>query len=350
MIFAIGSRIRFIHTGYEGVVTATLGDEMLSVLLDDGDEIPAFEDDLIRIEDYRVPLKKNPPVKAKVIQGKQEKKPKEPDRPKIEAQYAILKSLGIQLAFEAQYNLDGSTSDYNMYLINDTRYDALYSFSLHLGTLLKMKSNGKINAVSYIELGQIPFDYLNELPVIDLECWQVTTEGTGKKQQKTLKIKAQQFFKNIKTAPLLNIPVHHYVIFDSFEVKEKKEEDLKTYTQKNNRPSTIHMQSLNRIDQHSVSAFAHFNPEIDLHIEQLTDRWKKMNKAEILRQQLNAFDTYTSKAINVGVPRVFVIHGLGKGRLRDEIASRLILNPDVATFKNEYHERYGYGATEVVFK
>ena len=350
MIFAIGSRIRFIHTGYEGVVTAILDDDMLSVLLDDGDEIPAFEDDLMRIEDYRAQLKNKVPVKAKVIKGKQEKEPPKPDRPKIEAQYAILKSLGIQLAFEAQYKLDGSTSDYIIYLINDTQYDALYSFSLNLGTLHKMKSNGKIGSVSYIELGKIPFDYLNELPAIDMECWQVTTEGTGKKLHKTFKIKAQQFFKNIRTAPILNIPVHHYVIFDSFETKEKKEEDLKTYTKKNNKPSTKHMQSLNRIDQHSVSAFAHFDPEIDLHVEKLTERWQKMNNAEILRLQLNTFDTYINKAINVGVPRVFVIHGLGKGRLRDEIASRLILNPDVSTFKNEYHERYGYGATEIIFK
>ena len=350
MIFATGSRVRFIHTGYEGVVTAILEDDMLSVLLDDGDEIPAFEDDLIRIEDYRAQLLNKPPIKAKVVQGKKEKGLQKPDRPKIEAQYSILRSLGIQLAFETQYKSDGSTSDYKMYLLNDTKYDALYSFSLHLGPVLKMKSNGKIDALTYIELGQIPSDYLNELPIIDVDCWQVTTEGTGKKLQKTLKLKAQQFFKKIKTAPLLNIPVHHYVLFETFDVDERKEDDLKTYTKKNNRPSTKHMQHLGRYDKHNVSAFANFNPEIDLHIENLSDRWKKMNRAEILRLQLDTFETYLSKAIHIGVPRVFIIHGLGKGRLRDEIASRLILHPDVETFKNEYHERYGYGATEVVFK
>jgi len=167
MIFAIGSRVRFIHTGYEGEVTAMLGDDMLSVLLDDGDEIPAFEDDLMRIEDYRAQLRNKPPVKAKVVKGKQEKIPETPERPKIQAQYSILKSLGIQLAFEAKYKLDGSTAAYKMYLINDTQYDALYTFSLHLGEMLKLKMNEKISAVSYIELGEIPFDYLNELPQIE---------------------------------------------------------------------------------------------------------------------------------------------------------------------------------------
>ncbi len=350
MIFAIGTRVRFIHTGYEGVITAMLGDDMLSVMLDDGDEIPAFEDDLMRMEDYRAQLLNKPPVKAKTIKGKQEKQIPKPDRPEIQAQYSILKSLGIQLAFEAQHKVDGTTGSYNMFLINDTQYDALYTFSLLLGGMLKLKTNDKISAVSYVDLGNIPFDYLNELPVIEMEVWQVTTQGTGKKLQKTLKIKAQQFFKKTRTAPLLNIPVHHYIIFDSFDKVEKKEEDLKTYTQKNNRPSSRIGTNLKRFDNHSVSELANFNPEIDLHIENLSMRRKKMSNAEILRMQLSAFDTYLSKAIEVGVPRVFVIHGLGKGRLRDEIASRLIRHPDVETFKNEYHPRYGYGATEVIFK
>ncbi len=350
MIYAIGSRVRFIHTGYEGLVTAMIGDDMLSVLLDDGDEIPAFEDDLMRIEDYRAQIRNKPPIKAKVVKGKEQKKPEQPDRPKIQAQYSILKSLGIQLAFEALYKSDGSTSAYNIYLINDTQYDALYAFSLYLDKALKMKTNDRIQSVSYINLGQIPFDYLNELPVIELECWQVTTQGTGKRLQKTLKIKAQQFFKKVKTAPILNIPVHHYVIFDSFDVEDNKEEDLRTYTKKNNRPPSANNINFKHFNQYSVSDLAHFETELDLHVENLTDHWKKMNNGEILRLQLSAFETYIAKAINIGVPRVFVIHGLGKGRLRDEIASRLIRHPDVETFKNEYHPRYAYGATEVVFK
>ncbi|WP_428409939.1 Smr/MutS family protein [Phaeodactylibacter xiamenensis] len=43
------------------------------------------------------------------------------------------------------------------------------------------------------------------------------------------------------------------------------------------------------------------------------------------------------------------MHGIGKGKLRDSIASRLIQMPEVRSFRNEYHHRYGYGATEVIF-
>ncbi|MBK6929627.1 MAG: Smr/MutS family protein [Saprospirales bacterium] len=49
------------------------------------------------------------------------------------------------------------------------------------------------------------------------------------------------------------------------------------------------------------------------------------------------------------VPRVFIIHGVGEGKLRETIADELRRRPEVHKFKNEYHTKYGYGATEVVF-
>ncbi|RME96879.1 MAG: hypothetical protein D6772_11235, partial [Bacteroidetes bacterium] len=57
---------------------------------------------------------------------------------------------------------------------------------------------------------------------------------------------------------------------------------------------------------------------------------------------------YLDQAIRLGAERVFVIHGVGEGKLRDAIAERLRQNPQVVDFKNEYHPRYGFGATEVI--
>ena len=345
MLFAIGGRVRFKHTGYEGTVTELIDDQMVNVLLDDGDEIPAFVEDLMRIEDYRAQLRNKPPVKAKVVKGKTPPKAANRDYPEVQAQYSILRSLGVQLAFEAQYRIDGTTEKYRVYLLNDTSYNFLYTFELQLAESTKVKSNGKLDSVSYIELEPLFFDDLNDSPQVQVELWQVTTAGTGSKLTKQLKIKPKQFFKSIRTAPLLNLPVHHYVLFDKFEPPQKVEEDLQSYTRRNSRPSRKSHQS----DSSSVLELASFEPEIDLHISRLVDDPKNMSNAEKLRLQLHHFDTFLEKAARVGVSRVYVIHGLGKGRLRNEIASRLINNPDVQTFKNEYHPRYGYGATEVIF-
>ncbi len=64
---------------------------------------------------------------------------------------------------------------------------------------------------------------------------------------------------------------------------------------------------------------------------------------------MKKFEAYIDEAVRQGVERVFIIHGIGKGHLRNLITSNLIRNPNVITFKNEYHPRYGHGATEVIF-
>jgi dsDNA-specific endonuclease/ATPase MutS2 len=46
-------------------------------------------------------------------------------------------------------------------------------------------------------------------------------------------------------------------------------------------------------------------------------------------------------------PSLVVIHGLGSGKLRDEIHELLRHKKEVKTFVNQYHASYGYGATEI---
>lgn len=64
---------------------------------------------------------------------------------------------------------------------------------------------------------------------------------------------------------------------------------------------------------------------------------------------MSHFEAFLSKAVRLGVPSVFIIHGVGKGVLKDAISQRLKQHPNVAEFRNEYHPKYGWGATEVFF-
>lgn len=345
MIFAIGTKVKLVHTGDIGTVTAWLDNGMLQVrLLDDDMEIPAFPEDLARLG------VEQPKVKAKIVTGKKEKAIEMPERPKPTIQYSILKSFGIQLAFEPIIRGDGSTEKYLLHLINDTRYDVLfdYDFSIMDGTL--KADNGKIASVSVMPAGVLLFDQLNDAPIFDIECQFVTTEGIAEKEHKTLKIKAKQFFKNIKTAPLLNKQVHLYRLFENLpgEEKAKPTEDLQTYTKRNARPETSGWTE-GATNLRQAMELADFESELDLHIEKLTPDHSKLNNAEILGLQMMRFEKYIDQALKLGVDRVFIIHGVGKGRLRDTIATRLMQMPEINTFKNEYHPRYGFGATEVIF-
>jgi hypothetical protein len=350
VLFAIGTRVKFLHSADEGVVSELLGDDMVNVLLDgSGMEIPAFVEDLVRAEDY---IDENPSVKAKIVPGKKLKESLPPERPPIESQYAILKSFGVQLAFEPVGKPDEAVEKYQIYLINDTRYEAIYSLVLSLRGNIGLERNGKLGPISAVYIGDLLFDQLNDSPVFDIECRRATTEGAGPRLFKSLKVKPKQFFSKVRTAPILNKAVHLFRIFEKLqedETAQKKEEDLRTYTQKNI-PMTKERFDLQSLSSNEVLEYAEFLPEIDLHIENLARNHKKLSNSEILRIQLQHFEAYIQKAIQLGVKRVFIIHGVGKGRLRDSIATRLIRIPEVKTFVNEYHPRYGHGATEVVFE
>ena len=347
-LYAIGTRVRLKHTGDEGVISELLSDEMATILLEDGDKIPVFLDDIMSVEDEKRALSAKLPIKAKIVKGKSPQIPKAPIWPDPHQQYTVLKSLGIQLCFDPHLRPDGIPDHYTVYLINDTKSDVLYTCQISQRNLKGHKSHGKLNQMTAQEVGKLSYDALNEGSVVNLEGWQVTTAGNGSRMHKEIKLKPKQFFNNKKTAPILNRLVHHYVVFADFKVSEKKEpeEDLQSYTRRQ-QDLNEDWQPLQDLYQSEVNDFANFPNDIDLHIEHLTHQIKGLTNTEILTIQLQAFEKYLSRALELGVSPVFIIHGLGKGKLKRMIAQKLKANPAVISFKNEYHYKYGWGATEV---
>ncbi len=348
MLFAIGTKVKFQHTDDEGVVKALLEGGMVSVYLPKYDmEIPTHMDDLFRAEEH---LKH--PVKAKVVEGKKEVVAPTPPQIPVETQYTILKSLGIQLVFEPVETKQEVPEKYTLYLLNDTRYDVVFELKLFLNSRGPQTWSSQLKSVSYQKLGEFLYDDLNESPEFEVTCNWVTTEGLSPDDFKTLKIKPKTFFGNLRTAPFLNKPVHWYRLFEKPEQQEQPTgEDLESYTKRNAKPvakqNTSSLRSYHHVpDSNELAAF---NPEIDLHIEKLTDNWRKLTSGDIIKIQLSHFETFIAKAVRLGVERVFVIHGVGEGKLKDAIATRLMQNPEINTFKNEFHHRYGWGATEVIF-
>ena len=90
--------------------------------------------------------------------------------------------------------------------------------------------------------------------------------------------------------------------------------------------------------------------EVDLHIEKLTDSWKSMDNFEMLTLQIQTLEKWLELAIAHRQPSMVVIHGVGTGKLRDEIHEVLRLKKEVKSFVNQYRARYGYGATEIFFQ
>ncbi|MBA2563614.1 MAG: Smr/MutS family protein, partial [Chitinophagaceae bacterium] len=88
---------------------------------------------------------------------------------------------------------------------------------------------------------------------------------------------------------------------------------------------------------------------IDLHIEKLSDNWKHLSNFEILTIQLKTFEKYYYLSVAHHQSNLTVIHGIGSGKLRDEIHEILKYKKEVKSFVNQYHPNFGYGATEIFF-
>ena len=90
--------------------------------------------------------------------------------------------------------------------------------------------------------------------------------------------------------------------------------------------------------------------EVDLHIEKLRDDYQFLAQSEIINIQLAHFQQTLDAAIVHQLPSIVFIHGVGNGTLRHHIHKAISKHPQVRTFMDARKEKFGFGATEVVFK
>jgi len=92
-------------------------------------------------------------------------------------------------------------------------------------------------------------------------------------------------------------------------------------------------------------------PEVsfDLHIEQLVSNHKSMSNYDILELQLETAKRHIEFALNKKIQKIVLIHGVGEGVLKTELAYLYKKYPQIIAQEANY-QRYGQGATEIYFK
>jgi hypothetical protein len=189
----------------------------------------------------------------------------------------------------------------------------------------------------------IPFADMNDSPNFNIEF--SLTQPDKKKAshfETNMRLKPKQLFAKIEEIKERNEPTFSYKLFDTYPDKVEEEKlDLGSLAAKG-------MKVYN-----AKEARRHLPPArtvVDLHIEKLTDEWQHLSNAEILDIQLREFEKWYELALAHHQPTLIVIHGVGSGRLRDEIHDILRLKREVKSFVNQYHPSFGYGATEIYLK
>ncbi len=336
MKYQPGDKILVLLTDEEGTVVEIMNEKMVLIEVK-GVKFPAYTDQ-IDFPYFKMFSEKFKAEKKKVFIDQVQK---EKFVPKAK------EGNGVLLSFLPVYDKDIFDDDivekFKLYLVNQNETAYTFTYNLMIGGESDFQLKNTIEPLSDFYLHDVRFEGLSDSPRFEFEF--ALKEPDKKKApyfETSLKIKAKQLFKKIEEIQLKNEPGFSYLLLD--EYPRKVEETKVDLSRLGNAGFRIY--DANNIKQNLEPA----RTVVDLHIEKLTDSWKHLTNFEILTMQLKAFEKYYELAVAHYQSSLTIIHGVGTGKLRDEIHDILRLKNEVSTFVNQYSQQYGYGATEIYFE
>ena len=327
MVLQSGDKVYLIHTGTWGTVVRLSGSDMALVrITGDPDEFPVHLDDMaLTAPEQKMDTKssgaKSPGAAVGSFRGA---------------------DAGLFIAISVDPGLHDNRKAY-LFLLNDTAQSVQYEAILDLPHTADKVVKGDLSAHTWQGLFELPLDALNDHPGFHLKSW--TRDGLRQ-------VAFPEFHSKIKAKSVIThqdrnvyTPFHAYLISVPTSVSAQAVIPLKT---KRGSLPGVGLQRLSSIPEPEEKA--NFETILDLHAEKLFTDPTKYTESEIFQRQLLTFDQYLEKAIRLGVPRVYVIHGVGKGKLKDSILDRCEGNPYILKAVNAYHPLFGFGATELFFE
>jgi hypothetical protein len=240
---------------------------------------------------------------------------------------------------------DDVVDELKVHLVNRTKSDYKFSYGISYFGKPDFELKNLIHAFEDFYLHDVPFDNLNDSPSFHVD-FELTPEDKNKAIhfETSLKLKPKQLFMRIEELKVKGEATFSYKLFDEYPGRPYQESaglDLSSLTK-----SGYKVYDAGKARQHLEPA----RYEVDLHIEKLTVDEDALNNFEKLTLQLSYFEKYLDLAIVHHQKEMVAIHGVGSGKLRDEIHEILRLKKEVKFFTNRYHPKYGYGATEISFQ
>ena len=331
MKFSIGDKIVLTRSGEEGQVTAYIDERMIEVEVG-GTVFPVYIADI-----------DHPYLNWFTGKAGKKKTPSQPEQLPVERIIERKQRMarGIYLSFMPVYRSDGMEEVVDclkVHLLNEQPQTIKYVYDVRFDQKSDFRHEGSLHPFGNLYLHSIPYADMNDQPRFH---WQLT-DSVNEQMEKAegiLRIRPAKLFEHITDLMTKNEPTFSYLLIEDFAPKKKPvpQEKFEPVT----KPAFISV---------STSSIEPPKYEIDLHIEALLDNKKGLSNAEIIKIQLDTLQRYLQLAIVHRQSRMVVIHGLGKGKLREEVHTILKQTPEVSRYKNEWSGRYGFGATEIWFR
>ena len=337
MKYQIGDIVLILHSNEEGEIVDIINDKMVTVDVK-GVKFPVYMDQIDFPYFKRFSQKKMFPPKKEKKYIDDLKKEKKDNQPRV-ADGVWLTFLPVMTTDEFG---DEVVEELKLHLVNrtDTPYKFIYRQSFFGRSGFEL--NNQINPFEDFYLHDIPFSDLNDSPSFDVD-FSLTKPDKNKAEhyESSVKLKAKQVFSKIEELKKKNEATFSYRLFEHYppRVEDIVEPGIlaaKGYKVYNAKEARRHLEPARSV--------------IDLHIEKLADDWQSLDNYAIVSLQIKTFEKYYDLALAHHLPTLIVVHGVGSGRLRDEIHDILRLKKEVKSFVNQYDPRFGYGATEIYFQ
>ncbi len=254
---------------------------------------------------------------------------------------------GVFISFLPIYDKDIFDDDVveklKVFLINKNEegYNFNYDLMFNGSSSFNLKSN--IEGLSEFYLHDVSFEDMGEGPKFEFEFSLINIDKKKAAAHEVFfKLNGKKLFKKIEETQLKNEATFTYELFTHYPYKVIEEKvDINRLG-----GAGFRIYEAAKIKENLPAA----RTVVDLHIEKLTNEWNSFSNFEILNKQLNSFEEYYQLALAHKQSSLTVIHGIGEGILKEEIHDILKIKKEVKSFINQYHESYGYGATEIFFK
>lgn len=337
MKFSIGDKVLLKRTKEEGKVIAILDKEMVEVEVLNT-HFPVFTDELEHpYLEWFTSKKMNAKKRALTLDDFPAEKPE----PRTEKSKGDIDP-GFYLAFLPVYHFDGKEEHIarlKIYLINETEYQLKLYYSCYLGNENTFSFGTNLLPYQHLYLHYIKYDDLNDKIELNIKLEQQQQKEKLGDLETQIKLKPKTVYQNLKAIEENNQPLFRLKIAEDFQ-----EANLVDWT----KDAFFSLPKANTI--RTFKTLKKQESEIDLHIENLVDQFQGISNAEKLNIQLAACEDAIHKAVQFRQASLIVIHGIGSGKLKEEVHKLLKGLKEVKHFENKYSSRFGFGATEVFLK
>jgi len=351
MQFKKGDKVKFLNESGGGYIHRVISPALVEVSTEDGFNIPYANRDLLKVEDQGVASQffDEDFGAAPEVNLEEELAPSQVSTELFRRESLDLKS-GVYLAFVPQDQKWLMTGLIDVYIVNYTDYDILFSLFLNKEDGVVSKEYDVAGPRNKFLIDTIDRDDINDwmkgtLQVLFIqdELEKIISPLNKKYQIKGAKLYQENNYKHIDLLEA-NAFVVEMSSMDYQEVISKNDPVAQKDEKVMPESKAFVVKNKSLIEGHKIGSL---EAEVDLHISALNDDYGHLKPHEILDEQMTYFNKTIEDAMRHQYQKIIYIHGIGNGTLKKKLKDELRGYEEIEV-RDASFQHYGYGAIQVV--